>query len=481
MSRNCKTLPVIVKSGNCLFVGLRTFKMSASIPHNNLQVEISNRQILKMALPISLAMLVPQANLVLNTIFISRIDTSNEMLLGTAGITGVFYLIFALVGNGLNAGLQGLLARRAGENRPLEIGKLFAQGLWIASFFAIAAIALTFLVAPAFLRFSLHSEEVQQEAISFLKIRVWGVPFLYFFQMCNALLVGTNKSRYMKYGFWTLAGLNILLDYALIFGHFGLPALGFNGAAWASVIAEVAGLIVALSIIFWKKFNLQFALFEHTRFNSSLSGLIFRQSSPLVAQWLISILAWMLFYIFIEHHGEVPLAISNIMRNLFGIVGIFSWAFASSANAMVSNIIGQGRKEEVFHLINKIMLLSLAFTTFLCLLINIFPDIYISIFGRGESFMAEAIPVIRMVTVGILVMSIATVWLNSVTGTGNTKINLAIEIVAILLYTIYIYLVLKVWDLGLIWAWASELLYWSILFIFSYLYLRSGKWKNKVI
>lgn len=455
--------------------------MSATITNNQLQVEVTNRQILKMALPISLAMLIPQANLVLNTIFISRIDTSNEILLGTAGITGVFYLIFALVGNGLNAGLQGLLARRAGENRPAEIGKLFVQGLWIASFFAITAIILTFLAAPAFLQYSLHSDTVQKEATSFLKIRVWGVPFLYFFQMGNALLVGTNNSRYMKYGFWTLALLNILLDYALIFGHFGLPALGFNGAAWASVIAEVAGVIVVFSIIFIKKFNVRFSLFEHTRYNSSLSGLVFRQSSPLVAQWLISILAWMLFYIFIEHHGDTPLAISNIMRNLFGIVGIFSWAFASSANAMVSNIIGQGRKEEVIFLIKKIMLLSLAFTSILCLLINIFPHLFISIFGRGDAFMDEAIPVIRMVSIGILCMSIATVWLNAVTGTGNTKVNLAIEIVAIILYTIYIYLVLKVWDLGLIWAWASELLYWAVLFILSYLYLRSGKWKKKVI
>lgn len=455
--------------------------MATPVPHNDLQVEVSNRQILKMALPISLAMLVPQLNFVMNTIFISRIDESNEVLLGTAGITGVFYLIFALVGNGLNSGLQGLLARRAGENRPAEIGKLFAQGLWIASFFAIAAILLTFIVAPYFLRFSLLNEEVEREAIGFLKIRVWGVPFLYFFQMCNALLVGTNNSRYMKYGFWILAGLNILLDYALIFGHFGLPKLGFNGAAWASVIAEIAGLAVVLGIIFFKKFNHRFSLFYFTRFNKALSGLIFRQSSPLVAQWLISILAWMLFYIFIEHYGEVPLAISNIMRNLFGIVGIFAWAFASSSNAMVSNIIGQGRKEDVIFLINKIMRLSLVFTLILCALINLFPHLFIGIFGRNESFVDEAIPVIRMVSLGIAGMSAATVWLNAVTGTGNTKVNLAIEVIAIVIYTIYIYLVLKVWKLGLVWAWGSEILYWAVLFILSFLYIQSGKWKKKVI
>jgi Na+-driven multidrug efflux pump len=76
-----------------------------------------------------MAMLIPQLNFVTNTYFLSELG---EMALGTAGITGVFYLIFALTGNALNSGLQGLLARRAGQNRPEEIGKLYLQGLWIA-------------------------------------------------------------------------------------------------------------------------------------------------------------------------------------------------------------------------------------------------------------------------------------------------------------------------------------------------------------
>lgn len=446
--------------------------------NNDLRVDITYRQILKIALPISLALLVPQINFITNNIFLSGLG---ETELGTAGITGVFYLIFALVGNGLNSGLQGLLARRAGENRPEEIGKLFSQGLWIALFFAIAGIALTYLLGPYFLSYSIHSDNVYREAMGFLRIRVWGVPFLYLFQMCNALLVGTNNSRYMKYGFWTQAGLNILLDYALIYGHFGLPEMGFNGAAVASVIAEVAGMFVVLGIIFYKKLDLRFAIFQHWRFHTPMAGLIFRQSSPLVAQWLISILAWLLFYIFIEHHGERPLAISNTMRNIFGLFGIFTWAFASTANAMVSNVIGQGKKEQVVRLIKKISKLSISFTFLLCLLINVFPQLFLSVYGRDSSFTSEAIPVIRMVTIGMMTMSFSTIWLNAVTGTGNTRINLAIEIVAIVLYTIYIYLVLKVWNLGLVWAWSSEVVYWSSLFILSYWYIRSGKWKGKVI
>ena len=446
--------------------------------YNDLRVEISNRQILRIALPISLAMLVPQINFVINNVFVSGLG---ETELGTAGITGVCYLIFALAGNGLNSGIQGLMSRRAGENKPHEIGRLFLQGSWIALFFAVGAIALTYAAGPFILSQSIRSGQVYEDATAFLKIRVWGLPFLYFFQVCNALLVSSNNSRYMKFGFWTQAAVNILLDYALIFGHFGLPNMGFNGAALASVIAEAAGMLVVLGIILAKKFHKRFHLFRHTRYEPVMAGLIFRQSSPLVAQYLLSIIAWVVFYILIEHEGERPLAVSNTMRNIFGIFGIFSWAFASTANAMVSNIIGQGRADKVVYLIRRISLLSISFTAVLCLLVNIFPDLFLGIYGRDEGFTAAAVPVIRVVTLGILCMSVATVWLNAVTGTGNTRVNLVIELIAIVLYILYIFCVMKVWHLGLSWAWASELLYWSSLFLLSFFYIRSGKWKGKKI
>ncbi len=452
--------------------------MADTTVDNDLRVEISNRQILKIALPISLAMLVPQINFVTNNIFLSNLG---ETILGTAGITGVFYLIFALVGNGLNSGLQGLIARRAGENRREEIGKLFGQSIWIALFFSAAGILITYLFAPLFFKSSLHSPVVQAEAIRFLKIRIWGLPLLYLFQMCNAFLVGTSNSRFMKYAFITGAGINIFLDYVLINGHLGFPKWGFDGAAIASIIAEAIALLVVTGIILYKKMPHRFGLFNHLSFHKPLASLIFRQSSPLVLQWLISIVAWQLFFILIEHYGERSLAISNIMRNIFGVFGIFSWAFASTSNAMVSNIIGQDKKDKVEILIRKIMRLSFGFTFFLCLLINLFPDLFLSIFQFNNEFIGEAIPVIRIVTVGMLGMSIATVWLNAVTGTGNTRVNLLIEIAAIAIYSVYVWLVLDVWKLSLVWAWSSELLYWSSLFIFSFLYIRSGKWRKKVI
>src|SRR5688500_5524168 len=148
--------------------------MANNIPNNDLRVEISNKQILRIALPIALAMLVPQLNFVANTVFLGGLG---ETELGAAGITGVYYLVFALVGSGLNSGLQALIARRAGENRPEEIGKMFAQSVWIALLFALANILITLTAGPYFLSTVLHSPGIQNDAAVFVRIRICGLPF----------------------------------------------------------------------------------------------------------------------------------------------------------------------------------------------------------------------------------------------------------------------------------------------------------------
>jgi Na+-driven multidrug efflux pump len=81
----------------------------------------------------------------------------------------------------------------------------------------------------------------------------------------------------------------------------------------------------------------------------------------------------------------------------------------------------------------------------------------------------------------ILMMSVAVVYLNAVIGSGNTRISMMAEIFAIAFYCVYIYLTLDKFFLSITFGWMSEWLYWTCLFLPSFLYMRSGKWKNKVI
>jgi putative MATE family efflux protein len=451
--------------------------MAGSSTHS-LQVEVSNRQIFRIALPISLAILVPQVNFIANNIFLGH---HSQHALAVASIAGVYYLIFAMIGYGLNSGLQTLIARRAGENRPEEIGKIFGQGVFISLIIAAVGILLTWFVAPVILKNVIHEKEISTDAIRFLKIRIWGLPFLYIYQMRNALLVGTNNSRYLVAGTLAETVTNVALDWMLILGHFGFPKMGLDGAAIASIIAEFIGMFVIFVVIHYKGISQRFSLFKHFRWSSENAKLILSISLPLVFQLAISLISWEYFYILIEHHGQTALAVSNVMRNIFGLVGCITWALASTTSAMVSNIIGQGKSDQVIGLIWKIIKISTGFSTAIALLINLFPEVLLSIYGQDRAFTVAAMPVVRVVTSAMVLMSFSGVWVNAITGTGNSRVTFLIELVTIILYCFYVWLVLEKMFLSITIGWMSEWLYWLSLFTMASLYMRSGKWKNKVI
>jgi putative MATE family efflux protein len=452
--------------------------MSQPAATPSLQVNISSKQILTISIPIALAILVPQFNFIINNIFLGALS---KQALAIGGITGVYYLIFGVMGQGLNNGLQALISRRAGENRIDEIGVLFNQGVIISICLSIVGIGFTYFIAPTIFHALLIDSSRANTVIEFLKIRIWGLPFLFIYQMRNALLVGTNQSKFLIIGTATEALFNIFFDYSLIFGHFGFAALGLNGAAYASIIAEIMGLLVIYLVIHYQKIGARFDLFKKLEFKMDYVKLILVQSSPLMMQYMISIISWEFFYILIEHRGEQSLAVSNAMRNIFGFFGCFTWAFAATTTTMVSNIIGQDLQDKVIELIHKIMRWSFGFAFIVAIMINIFAAEFLSIYGQGEGFLTEGIPVLRIVSVALLLMSASTIWLSAVTGTGQSKVTLLIEFAAIIIYIIYNYLVLEYYKMPITYGWFSEIIYWLSLLIPSYFYIRTMRWKNKKI
>ncbi|MES2851065.1 MAG: MATE family efflux transporter [Bacteroidota bacterium] len=450
--------------------------MESGAAIKDLKVQVTYRQILSIAIPITFAILIPQINMLTNSIFLGHNGTE---ALGNAGITGVYYLIFAVAGHGLNNAMQSVFSRYAGSDDTGAFKTVLSQGIRISLQIAAAGILFTCFIAP-FIFEQVADPKAYPQEMSFLRIRIFGLPFLYLFQMGNAFLVASLNSRLLIIGFLVEAGLNILFDYLLIFGKWGFPEMGFNGAAVASVIAEVAGFLTVFAVLAKTGLKKEYGLLKSFTYNKEKSKQILTIATPLVFQFVISVTTWLVFFFLIEsRHDENAKAISNTMRNIFGLTGVFVWAFAGTTNAMVSNLMGQRKEEKVLLVITKIMLLSIAFCCVTCLLINIFPYQFFKLFGQGSEFVTEAIPVLRVVSVALLFMSIANIWLNGVTGTGKTKANLIIEIAAIIVYLIYSWYFMKVNYISLAWAWSNELVYWTTIFIMSFAFLKSGMWKTK--
>ena len=446
-----------------------------SYPSNNdLKVKVDSKQILSIAMPITLAILVPQLNLLVNSIFLGHL--SNQAL-GNAGITGVFYLIFAVAGHGLNSSMQSVFSGYAGSGKPEAFKTVLSQGIRISIQLSVLFILFTWFIAPFILQ-QVSSPDSYPMEMSFLRIRILGLPFLFLFQMGNSFLISSLNSRFLMIGFLFEALINVLFDYLLIFGKMGFPQMGFNGAAVASVMAECTGMIVVFAVIFITGLKKKYGLLKNFSYNNIISKEIKKIALPLILQFIISLTTWLIFFLLIESKGPVAKAVSNTMRNVFGLAGVFIWAFAGTSNTMVSNLIGQNRKDMVIPVVKKISLWSLGLCMIMICFLNLFPITFFSLFGQDESFLAEGVPVIRMVSLGMIFMSISNIWLNAVTGTGNTRINLQIEIISISLYLVYTWYFMKLHYISLSIAWSNEFVYWlSILFMASG-YMFSKKWMH---
>ena len=444
----------------------------ASAINTNLQVSVTNRQILQIALPISASLIIPNVNFITNNIFLGGLGIT---ALGNAGITGVYYLVLMVGGNGLGNALQAIISRKGGEGKPEDIHKVFAQGIRIVLWFALGGMLFTWFVAPVCLKPFIRPEDFQQE-MDFLRIRVWGLPFLFMFQAGNAFLVGTLNSRFLLVGTIGQALINIFFDYTLIYGAFSFPHLGFNGAAFASVIAEISGMVIVYIVIFRMGLKREFNLFKSFRYDKIYSKAVLRISAPLVLQFVLSTVTWLVFFILLEQYGERAKAISNAMRTIFALVGVMIWAFASTSNTMVSNLIGQGLENQVVKAVNKIAWFSIGTTVVILIVLNLYPGHFLGLFGQNELFVKAAIPVLRVVSLGMIIMSIASIWLNAVTGTGKTKMNLVIEAAAIIVYLVYTFILVKQLNLSLAVVWSNEMIYWLLIFLVSFWFITKGNW-----
>ncbi len=442
----------------------------------SLKVDTSVKSIILLTLPISMAKLIPELNYLFNAAFLGHMG-SKELAL--AGITGVYYLIFSAIGYGLNNALLSIMSRRAGEDKRNEIFSTLWHGLIVASIMAIVFILLTRAFVQPVMLWAGVEQGGAEMAGDFLNIRIIGLIFLYSLQMQNAFLISLQQTRYLVLIAIVQSLVNLILDYGLIFGHFGLPEIGFNGAATASVISEMVGMLTVLSIIFGIKITKRYGIVPIYKVTFKTLKLVFEQGFPLMSQLAISTASWWVFFILVsKNYTYEEQAVSQTMRNLFGLGGVFSWAFGSSANTILSNLIGQGRQEEIFKIIRKMCIISTSGMAVFVLILNIFPVLFFSIFGQKEDFIEMGMGPLRVVSVAMIILCVGVIWLNSVVATGKTQVVFWIEFWGITAYLVYVWVIIEVLKLSLSVAWMSEWVYWILLFTLSYLYLTFGKWRE---
>jgi putative MATE family efflux protein len=396
----------------------------------------------------------------------------------TIGFVGVFYLVIAAIGYGFSRGGQIMIARRAGEGETQEIGRTFYSMVYFELVLALAMFLFMQYGCYYFFSLFVNSEVIFDKSLEYLGTRSWGVFFSYVGVAVIALYTGVARTTFIIVDTVILGIVNIILNYGLIFGKWGLPAMGIAGAGLASTIAEVVAFAVFLVYVFFDPAAKEYRLFKIPNVDLKLIKQQYRLALPIVAQSIVGLGSWFVFFGIVENLGERELAITNLVRMVYLVLSIPTWGFASGVNTLVSNFIGQQKRQAVIPIIWKTAKICWLVTMVLTLPVVLFPhELLYPLLGKSDmSLITDAQPVFY-VLVGILTcFSIGSVFFNGLAGTGATFFGLVIQVICAAIYLAYIYVIVNYTSLGLPWAWASEILYWIVMMGIVFWYMRSKKW-----
>ena len=440
--------------------------------------KVSYKEILKLSLPIIAGSAIENITTITNTIFLGRVG---PVALGAVALGGIFYLALIMIAFGFGIGAQILIARRYGEKNLSEIGSILHHAAIFLFPLAIIIIAIYFFQGNLFFKHFLKSEAVYEGVSSFMKYRIWGLTFAYINILFKAFYIGIMQTRIIGLSSFIIAVVNIIFDYSLIFGHFGLPQMGIAGAGLASVIAEIVG--TAFFVIYTSsRQNInEFKLTKFAGFNLAKLGHIFKVSAPVMVQFSVSFGGWFLFFMFVEQMGEIPLAASNLVRTVYMIVLLPLWGLASATNTLVSYKFGSSQVNEIGAIVRKILFISIIITGSLACIVNLFSESYFSIFTSNAELIQACKPILIVVSISSILVSISVILYNIISGSGKTHITLFIEFVVIVFYVVWAYFTVNSEKGTITIVWMAEILYGLVMGIMSGIYLRSGKWKKSKI
>ena len=441
-------------------------------------MQYTNKDIWNVSYPILLALLAQNVINVTDTAFLGHVG---EVELGASAMGGLLYICIFTVAFGFSTGSQIMIGRRNGEGRFRDVGPVMMQGCLFLFVMAAVLFGLCQWSMPIVVRALISSDNIYDATCEFLYWRMFGFFFSFVNVMFRALYVGITRTKVLTINAVIMALVNVFLDYALIFGHFGFPEMGLKGAAIASVAAEASSFVFGM-VYTWIYVDLKkYGLNRWPQWDSALLGRILSISCFTMVQYFISMATWFVFFMAVERLGERELAIANIVRSIYIVLLIPVQALSTAANTLVSNLIGAGGIGGVMKLMKKIAMVSLGIVAFCVLTMVIFPKVFLSIYTSEGALLTESVPSLYVIGVAMLVAAVANIYFNGISGTGNTQAALWLESSTLVVYGIYIFCIGWWAKAPVAICFTTEILYYGLLLVTSLIYLKKANWQNKKI
>ena len=436
------------------------------------------RDIWHIAYPILISLVMQTLINITDTAYMGRVG---EIELGATALVSVYYLTIYMAIFGFSVGAQIFIGRRNGEGSYTKIGDIVIQGilflLGIAALFAL----LSKWLSPKLLLAIVSSPQIYEACVDYLDWRIWGLLFSAVSVMCRAFFVGITRTGVLMSNSIILTVSNVVFNYIFVFGALGVPAMGIKGAAIGSVLAEGIAMlhfvVYALSKLDMKYYGFS----SRIKFSPDIIRGILSLSVWTMLQNFLTHAVWFVFFLAIEHLGEEQLAITNIVRSGSSLLFMPIIAFASTASTLVSNALGASRAHDVMFVIRRCVTMAYAVIVPLMIVVAIIPQTFMSVFTNDVDILQSSVASVYVMLGFNLIAIPACVFFHSVSGTGNTRLALGIEIVATILYAVAIYAIIFTLRADVAVCWSVEYVYWTVILLCSALYFKYGKWQNRTL
>lgn len=439
-------------------------------------ISTSIRGILSVSLPISLGSFVQFIVVLTDNYFLGQVHMNAMNGAGNSALIYVTLLMFVI---GLTSSAQIIIARRNGEGSYEDAGATLANMLFLAIGLGVLLVILIHLLNFYALPHLINSDNVLHEMQAFLRIRGFGLLVYPLALSYLAFYSGIARTLVMLYATLLTAGVNILLDYGLIFGNLGMPELGLEGAAWATLAAEIAAVIF---FVLYTELNRRFHVYQVGRAIRAItlkhSRRILKVGIPISFQQVLSLGTWTVFFLFIEKLGEESLQSSHIVRNMYLLAFVSTMGISQTTKTYVSTLIAEHRQDEIKHILKKLIIINLVGVFILTHGLWLYPEFIAGSFTNNATVIDLSVKSMYAILPAMGLACFGSVLLHAIEGAGRTKVALMIEVLTIGLYLGATYMMTVVYPLPIYKVWMNDYIYFGMLGIAAFLFLRYGKWRE---
>ena len=433
-----------------------------------------NREIVRLALPVIAGMI---SHTMLNIVDTAMVGRLGDVSLAAVGLGSFFILVAVLVFGALNIGTQALTSRRLGENRPEEYPRIVANSLLLAFVLGISASAAGYFLTPWIFSLLSRDPDVVATGVPYLEIRFLGLFTMVMIFTLRGFVFGIARVRIDMTVSLLVNLFNVLLNWILIFGKLGFPRLEVRGAAIASVVSTIIGLILYLVLVHWRILS-RIARRGGSLLSSEIMRTIVRISAPRAVQ-SISIVGFIVFLSFIGRIGVKELAISNIIFKAFNLSFMVGMSVGVASATLVGRSLGEGNGTLASRYGWRSALIGSVLMGITGTLFMFFPRQIMGIFSSSPETIELGVTAFRLLGAFQLIDGIGIVLSRTLQGAGSTMYVMFCEMICIWIVMIpFSWLAVERYGGNLAVTWLGLYLYMIVFSLMMVWKFREGGWKK---